>query len=138
MTEIEKKKLIARLRARTDGRTMLACDPPRPAPDRDCHAAADLIEQHEAFRQEVSDAAAYLTGAVDRMASQPDEKYRQTIANDIRAIFARFIIAKPDPMDLVADDMMLGAYNPRREWGAELRAAIEKRGGKIIFNEEQN
>ena len=93
------------------------------------------IEQHEAFRQEVSDAVAYLTGAVDRMASQPDEKYRQTIANDIRAIFAHFIIAKPDPMDLVADDMMLGAYNPRREWGAELRAAIEKRGGKIVWGE---
>lgn len=81
--------------------------------------AADR-KRHEDFRQDVSDAL------VEEWSEEYCLEHRR---------FARFIIAKPDPLDLVADDMMLGAYNPRREWGAELRAAIEKRGGKIVWGE---
>lgn len=65
MTGIEQKALIERLRQRSNSNYMLMSDPPKPAPDRDCHAAADLLEQllpiaqkFDAFRQEVSDTMA--------------------------------------------------------------------------------
>ena len=87
-------------------------------------ALCRAIEQHEAFRQEVSD-------ELSRLFDDCEEHIPFASKPKLRS----FIIAKPDPLDLVADDMMLGAYNPRREWGAELRAAIEKRGGKIVWGE---
>jgi hypothetical protein len=43
--------IVTKLRERTDYSTMLLCDPPRPAPDRLCHDAADEIERlREALR----------------------------------------------------------------------------------------
>ena len=38
------KALVERLRSRVSNREILLVDPPRPAPDRDCHYAADRIE----------------------------------------------------------------------------------------------
>ena len=131
MTEIEKKALA--LVNEIAGHDFVH---PRDMGDK-CwllEALCRAIEQHEAFRQEVSDAVAYLTGAVDRMASQPDEKYRQTIANDIRAIFARFIIAKPDPL-VEALGELADRNLEARQAADTLRAAIEKRGGKIVWGE---
>lgn len=43
MTE-DDKALVERLRSRVSSREILLVDPPRPAPDRDCHYAADRIE----------------------------------------------------------------------------------------------
>lgn len=37
--------IVEELRQRTDYSMMLSCDPPRPAPDRLCHEAADEIER---------------------------------------------------------------------------------------------
>ncbi len=81
------------------------------------------IEAHEAFRQEVSDAVLSFW------------KYTDAVPGH----FKRFIIAKPDPLV----EAMLRAwpqYADRMDAcsndAAALRAAIEKRGGKIIFNEE--
>ena len=42
------KSLVRRLRERTSYTHMLLVDPPRPAPDGDCHQAADTIEARAA------------------------------------------------------------------------------------------
>jgi hypothetical protein len=52
MTDADIKQLIERLRQRSNSRHMLLTDPPKPAPDADCHAAADMLEQHEATKRE--------------------------------------------------------------------------------------
>ena len=80
------------------------------------HAFLRAIEQHEAFRQEVSDAVEDCLGG-----------------RFSRDKLARFIIAKPDPLVEVMNEMGFGWSKTASE---EFRAAIEKRGGKIIFNEE--
>lgn len=86
------------------------------------------IEQHEAFRQEVSDAVVttYNNGCSQRPYVSP---------RDYMDGLRRFIIAKPDPLVDAWNDMF-----PRGDCGncvdAEvLRAAIEKRGGKIVWGE---
>ena len=82
-------------------------DDNRLAQSIEAHARA--IEQHEAFRQEVSD-------ALEKRGFYIDDR-------DL----GRFIIAKPDP--LVED---FG-----HDLAADIRAAIEKRGGKIVWGEKQ-
>ena len=80
-----------------------------------CHA----IERHEAFRQEVSDAVeGLLSGAVFRKA--------------VHDRLDRFIIPKPDPLVEAMQEW----------WDADgyanietFRAAIEKRGGRIVWGE---
>jgi len=72
------------------------------------------IEQHEAFRQEVSD-------ALSKYDEMPPE-------------FSRFIIAKPDPLVEVLADMGLkpkGGY----DWASEFRNTLAQRGGKIVWGE---
>ena len=78
-------------------------------------ALEKAIEQHEAFKQEVSD-------ALEKRCFYIDDR-------DL----GRFIIAKPDPLvDAVQDWWDADGYNDV----ANLRAAIEKRGGKIVWGEE--
>ncbi len=84
------------------------------------HARA--IEQHEAFRREVSDAVEdLLSGSVFYQAA--DARLR------------RFIIAKPDPL-VEALEEASGTNDPV-EWANRFYAAIEKRGGKIVWGEKQ-
>ena len=71
------------------------------------------IEQHEAFRQEVSDAVTY---------HWPTDKAPPYLS--------RFIIAKPDPLVEVLADMGLkpkGGY----DWASEFRATLSARGLEI-------
>lgn len=84
-------------------------------------AHARAIEQHEAFRREVSDAV------VDYCGYAPTDGPSHPIT--------RFIIAKPDPLvDALAE--LHWAYDDNgNEMASELRAAIEKRGGKIVWGE---
>ena len=73
------------------------------------------IEQHEAFRQEVSDAV--------------EAHYSAAFIKPLGPL-ARFIIAKPD--------LLVEAVNEldwADEYADKLRAAIEKRGGKIVWGE---
>ena len=90
--------------------------------------ACRAIEQHEAFRQEVSDAVE----AVRRW-TKPDQW-----SEIYEAILARYLIAKSvDPLVevLAACD---GVTNPGPGYiddAKVLRAAIEKRGGKIVWGE---
>ena len=82
-------------------------------------ALCRALEQHEAFRQEVSD-------AVEKLLAWPSIRSQAIIASSL----ARFIIAKPDPLVEVCREIGLAPYRPD-----ELRAAIEKRGGKIVWGE---
>ena len=91
-------------------------------------ALCRALEQHEAFRQEVSDAVeqywASLSGAF--VAKPPP-------------YMARFIIAKPDPLVEVFDECFHQEVREGETWSEAMarkfRAASEKRGGKIVWGE---
>ena len=122
MTEIEKKALalvneVQKVRGHTGS--------PWNSPAILNEALYRAIEQHEAFRQEVSEAAEQGVEFLGRR-SEKHPRGRLAIA------LARFIIAKPDPLvDAVQDWWDADGYNDV----ANLRAAIEKRGGKIVWGE---
>jgi len=84
------------------------------------NALCRAIEQHEAFRQEVSDAV--LEWSSENCGLSPYE----------RELFGKFIIAKPDPLVEVFAE--IGAMEPKCSAG-KFYAAIEKRGGKITWGE---
>ena len=80
------------------------------------NALIRAIEQHEAFRQEVSD-------AIEEMLNTPGCVIRNSIG--------RFIIAKPDPL---AEAWIEATGNTV---GMEpLNEALAKRGGKIVWGGE--
>ena len=83
-------------------------------------ALCRAIEQHEAFRQEVSD-------AVERW------NIEYLLGDALRADMARFIIAKPDPLVEALKDLSLsfveGSYPIIAD---EFRAALAARGLKIV------
>lgn len=85
-----------------------------------------VIEDHLALQQEISDQAEYLMAALDRMVLS---NASESIANDIRAIFSRYILTKPDPL-------MEAITDTGNEWDPvdveRLRAALAKRGLKIV------
>ena len=90
-------------------------------------AHARAIEQHEAFRQEVSDAVeqywASLSGAF--VAKPPP-------------YMARFIIAKPDPLVEALDEALWEVSNVKltdRELRAVSLRLNAKRGGEIVWGE---
>ena len=74
------------------------------------------IKQHEAFRQEVSDAL--------------EKQFMWLLDKDVPTALRPFLIAKPDPL---ADALKALEAYPTAD---ELRAAIEKRGGKITWGEK--
>ena len=79
------------------------------------------IEQHEAFRQEVSD-------AVEKLLAWRSIRSQGVIVDSV----ARFIIAKRDPLVEALGE--LADRNMEAEQAAEtLRAAIEARGGRIVW-----
>ena len=88
-------------------------------------ALCRAIEQHEAFRQEVSDAVTEIISIIENgeagVAAQELE---------------RFIIAKPDPLveavkDILDDDSLHNA----EEFSEAIRASLAKRGGRIVFDD---
>lgn len=91
-------------------------------------AHARAIERHEAFRQEVSDAL-----SVYQKADGVEERSR------IWDALTRFIIAKPDPLVEVLEDIRSGKLGYAGETCAQaannIRTAIEKRGGRIVWGE---
>ena len=97
---------------------------------KDAHDAlvsARAIEQHEAFRQEVSDAVEDASNATGLNGAS-----RAMIANR----FARFIIAKPDPLVEALDEVRQNRpHYVVDDMASDRRAAIEKRGGKIVWGE---
>jgi hypothetical protein len=75
-------------------------------------ALCRAIEQHEAFKQEVSKVMTYIKALYPTLPTDYD----------------RFIISKPDPLVEVLDD--LGWFSGEEEVG-NLRAALEARGLEI-------
>ena len=75
------------------------------------------IEQHEAFRREVSDAVEHC-----RACSDPEAWTR------IKFELERFIISKPDPLQ----DILLEEYGHVSADADAFRAALAKRGLKIV------
>lgn len=89
------------------------------------NALCRAIEQHEAFRQEVSDAVETLvSGGLDQQA------YRW-----FRMNLERFIITKPDPLVEALNDLLWAYDDNGNAMADQLRAAIEARGGKITWGE---
>ena len=81
-------------------------------------ALCRAIEQHEAFKLEVSEAVEDYCGYVP-----PDSPCHP---------ITRFIIAKPDPL-VEAWEAMLRDSKPGDDRLEVFRAAIEARGGKIVW-----
>jgi hypothetical protein len=78
------------------------------------------IEQHEAFRQEVSDALREWGVVEDGMQ------------------LSRFIIAEPDPLVDVWLEAFPGNHvDDARDECAKISEALAKRGGKIVWENEQ-
>jgi hypothetical protein len=127
MTDIEQKALIERLRQRSNSNYMLMSDPPKPAPDRDCHAAADLLEQllpiaqeFDGFRQKVSDAVETAL-----------KNYPPTF---LQEHLHQFIIPapKPDPLVEIIGEINDGPYvETKAEYADRIRAALDARGLEI-------
>lgn len=86
-------------------------------------AHARAIERHEAFRQEVSDAVVEYFGTKDLDVILAGHS------------LASFIIAKPDPLVGAVGECDDGTWETKAEYAQRLRAAIEKRGGKITWGE---
>ena len=120
MTDIEQKALALVNEVATPGHVY---DLGNLAQSRPFKALLRAIERHEAFRQEVSEAvvATYNNGCSQRPYVSP---------RDYMDGLRRFIIAKPDPLVEVLKDAGL---DPR--YDTRIRAAIEKRGGKIVWGE---
>ena len=88
-------------------------------------ALCRAIEQHEAFRQEVSDAL-----SVYQKADGVEERSR------IWDALTRFIIAKPDPLAECLLELDLSEVEQEARHDAEwLVKTIEKRGGKLTWGE---
>lgn len=84
----------------------------------------EVCKLHEAFRQEVSFA----------LIEEFGESYSM-VPKDLH----RFIIAKPDPLVEALDDMKDGRAGPTTEsYADQFRAAIEKRGGKIVWGDSHD
>ena len=80
-------------------------------------AHARAIEQHEAFRQEVSDAV---------------EGYAGMVGLDPKRYFARFILPKPDPLVEVLQEISgEGGYDNFEHYAYRLRSALEARDLEI-------
>ena len=79
-------------------------------------ALCRAIEQHEAYKREVSDAVkSYLSGSRSS------------------CILDRFILPKPDPLVEVIEECEDGTYGETKaEYAAKLREALAKRGLKIV------
>ena len=112
MTEIEQKALKLLNEVNADRGEGICSDIWRLFPSHE--AICRAIEQHEAFKQEVSDAVV-----------ETEEKYGAVIRDN----FSQFIIPKPkpDPLVEVLDDIS-GASLVDAD---ELRAALEARGLEI-------
>ena len=82
--------------------------------------AADAIEQHEAYKQEVSDAV--------EVSLRLTQGFEGTDAFKAKVILERFIIAKPDPLVEALDSLGLEKAD---EWAPDIRKALAARGLEI-------
>ena len=117
MTNIEQKALALAIEAREDDKMRLCPDPTLLFGNWE--ALCRAIEQHEAFKQEVSDA---ITALLDRFLG---DSLSQGVIN---GHLHRFIIRadKPDPLDEIMGEFL---WSPKAT--DDLRAALKGRGLEI-------
>ena len=92
-------------------------------------AHARAIEQHEAFKREVSKAITDLTYI----------QHKYTFARgEVMGHLEKFVLKEPaDPLVEALDDLKDGRAGPTTQsYAACLRAAIEARGGRIVWEGE--
>ena len=128
MSDANIKQLIERLRQRSNSRHMLLTDPPKPAPDADCHAAADMLEQYLATKQEYSDFRQLVSDVVE----QADLLDLHGTEGAYKKLH-RFIIPapKPDPLVEVIEKCAGRTYPTTEDAAKEFRAALDARGLEI-------
>ena len=91
--------------------------------------AIEQIEQHEAFRQEVSDAVANWKDMSEFSSFETMLKLAE------QDLFGFIIIAKPDPLEDVAK--MMGYFNTAANaWAGDVRAALKACGLEIREKEQ--
>lgn len=90
-------------------------------------ALCRAIEQHEAFRKEVSDAVELSIGRSGHDGLR---------AGHINEYLGRFIIAQPDPLVEAMKDLSWDEETAAEEWANDLRAALEARGLTITTLEK--
>ena len=117
MTEIEHKALALVNEVFVES-GQSACPSYNQLPWHTAKALCRAIQQHEAFRQEVSD-------AIDSSVLTPE----------MEAHLSRFILPKPDPL-VEAVNEAWGWRGPHPDVTENLRAAIEARGGRIVWEGE--
>ena len=129
MTNIEQKALELVNEVCTGERGMA----PYPCVDR-CNdsrweALCRAIEQHEAFRQEVSDAVVEYFDC--------EQNGSRSMLEVAETRLQRFIITKPDPLvDVINDaDEAQKGWASAKDYAQHLRAALAKRGGRILFDD---
>ena len=112
MTEIEQKALALAIEVREDDKMRLCPDPTLLFGNWE--ALCRAIEQHEAFRQEVSGVMTYIKALYPTLPRN----------------FNRFIIPapKPDPLVEAMHDCGVDRFE---SWADQLRAALEARGLEI-------
>ena len=130
MSDANIKQLIERLRQRSNSRHMLLTDPPKPAPDADCHAAADMLEQYLATKQEYSDFRQLVSDTVEGFNKRwATATLRQP---DWGALLGFIIPApKPDPLVEVIEKCAGRTYPTTEDAAKEFRAALDARGLEI-------
>jgi hypothetical protein len=113
MTEIEQKTLALAIEVREDGKMRLCPDPTLLFGNWE--ALCRAIEQHEAFKQEVSDALV-------------DSWYH----NASGKLLERFIIVKPDPLVEVISEVDRGnGWDDETDYARQIHKALEARGLEI-------
>jgi hypothetical protein len=116
MTNIEQKALALAIEARVDDAIRLCPDPTLTFSNWE--ALCRAIEQHEAFKQEVSDVMMYI----------------RALYPSLPRNFNRFIIPKPKPDPLVAAVYEVDngpAWDSPEDYCNKIRAALEARGFEI-------
>ena len=111
MTDIEQKALALAIEAREDDKMRLCPDPTLTFSNWE--ALCRAIEQHEAFKKEVSDVMTYIKALYPTLPRN----------------FDRFIIPKPKPDPLI--EVLKETYGASLVDADELRAALEARGLEI-------
>ena len=117
MTDIEAKALALVNEVNTERSMSLYSSINRKFKDHE--ALCRAIEQHEAFKQEVSDALVDYFG-------------EHLVAEDGGDTLASFVIFKPKPDPLVNVAKSLGVHNPAAQhWAGDVRAALDALGFEI-------
>jgi hypothetical protein len=113
MTDIEAKALALAIEVREDDKMRLCPDPTLLFGNWE--ALCRAIEQHEAFKQEVSDALV-------------DSWYH----NASGKLLERFIISKPDPLAEVITEVDRGnGWDDETDYARQIHKALEARGFEI-------